>query len=393
MEKSRKIEWGIYLCAILMMGVIAVSSNISNIASAFPDESQTKVITYLISVPCLIVIPVTVVTGKLMEYMAKKVLMIVGVLFWLIGGTFPYFISSLTGILAMRCIFGVGVGMIQTLCAALIMENFQKAEERDAIMGNMTAFQMLGAVIFAVTSGNLGKLGWNTAFLVHLTAIVSLAAAVICIPYKKPEKSAGGKKKAFRPNRKMWVWVFAFFLFMIAGQTYSNTASSIITEMELGGSTAAGYSLAMFAFGGFVMGFLFGRAAKILKSYTLSAGCLMLACSYLMMIFASNLLLAYLGAFVCGLAFSVCMPCIINGTGNAVDQGSSEMAVSIATGMQNVGMAVSPYIVIPAGKFLHSSVISGLTENQCAMLSAIVIILILGALFLGGNRFNKGCRR
>lgn len=115
MEKTAnkgKVKVGIYLCAILMMGVIAVSSNIANIIGAFPEANQTMVITYLISIPCLIVIPMTLITGRLMRSVPKKTLMIAGVLLWLIGGVVPFFMDSLNAILAMRVIFGIGLGMV-----------------------------------------------------------------------------------------------------------------------------------------------------------------------------------------------------------------------------------------------------------------------------------------
>lgn len=89
MEKgsNRRVKTAIYLCAILMMGAIAVASNIASIAAAFPEAGQTKVVAYLISAPCLVVILVTLVTGKLMDFVPKKTLMIAGVLFWLVGGS------------------------------------------------------------------------------------------------------------------------------------------------------------------------------------------------------------------------------------------------------------------------------------------------------------------
>ena len=50
MSKS-KTKIGIYLCAILMMGVIAVSSNLANIMAAFPDTNPNTIVSYMISVP------------------------------------------------------------------------------------------------------------------------------------------------------------------------------------------------------------------------------------------------------------------------------------------------------------------------------------------------------
>lgn len=382
MSSNKNVKIGIYLCSLLMMGAIAVASNIANIIEAFPQEDPTKIVSYLISVPCLIVIPVTIITGKLMDSIAKKTLVIVGVLFWLIGGVMPFFLSSLNSILIMRCIFGVGVGMIQTLCAALVVENFEDPEERDKTMGNMTAFQMLGTIIFSLVAGNLGKIGWNVSFLVHLIAIVSLIGAIVYIPYKKPiSVSQSGEKIKFNPTTMMWVWAIAFLIFMVGGQTYANSASSIITEMNLGDSVAAGYSLAIFAFGGLLMGFIFGKVSKFFGKMTLSFGCVLLSISFLFIVFAPNIVVSYIGAFICGLAFSTCMPCIMNGAAGSVEQSSSTMAVSVATCLQNIGMALCPYVVTWGGTNIKNSSNGAFTTNQGALLTAIVILILLAIVF------------
>ena len=63
MLKSKgKIQVGIYLISILMMGVVGIASAISVIGANFPELSQTDVQT-LISIPCIIIIPVTLVMG------------------------------------------------------------------------------------------------------------------------------------------------------------------------------------------------------------------------------------------------------------------------------------------------------------------------------------------
>jgi len=379
-NNNSKIKIGIYLCAILMMGAIAVASNIASIAAAFPEAGQTKVVAYMISAPCLVIILVTLLSGKLMDSIPKKTLMVAGTLLWLIGGTLPYFMSSLELILVMRLIFGVGVGIIQTLCPALVIENFNDPAERAKIMGNMTAFQMLGALFFSLVSGNLGKISWNIAFLVHLIAIVSLIAAFICIPYKQPVKAESpGKKIKFQPTTMMWIWCVAFFVYMSGAQTYANFAALLITERGLGDTAAAGYSLACFALGGFVMGFIFGKISDICKRFTFTVGCVILSGSFLIMVYAPNLPLSYMAAFMCGLAFSICMPCILNGAGGAVSQTSAGMAVSIATCMQNAGMTICPYLVTAGGAIFTSS--GTLTGTQGAMLFSIIILMVLAVLF------------
>lgn len=388
--KKGRVKVGIYLCAILMMGAIAVSSNLSNIMAAFPEVSQTTVVAYVVSIPCLLVIPTTIITGRLMGSIAKKTLMIIGVILWLIGGVVPFCMDNLNLILVMRMIFGVGLGIVSSVCAALVAENFEDVAERDKVMGTMMSFEMLGAITFALVSGNLGTIGWNVAFLIHLVAIISLIAAIVCIPYKKPEKvTRTGEKIKFKPTGMMWVWVIAFFVYMVAGQSYSNSASTIITELNLGGSAAAGYSLAIFAVGGLIMGFVFGRIAKACKRMTLTVGCVILAGAYLIMAFAQNLAISYLGAFICGLAFSICQPCLLSGSANSVEQSSSDMAVSIASSLQNAGMSICPYIVTPAGAALAAASGSKLIPSQGVLLFACILVIILAVVFSVINTRGK----
>ncbi|OOB80600.1 MAG: transporter [Epulopiscium sp. Nuni2H_MBin003] len=385
MENKSRVKLGIYLCSLLMMGAIAVASNIANIMAAFPDVAPTTIVAYLISVPCLIVIPVTLITGKLMDSIAKKTLMIIGILFWLIGGVVPYFLTSLTSILVMRCIFGVGVGMVQTLCAALVVENFDDATERNQTMGNVAAFQMLGTVIFSLVAGNLGKLGWNVAFLVHLIAVVSLIGAIIFLPHKQPIKSTATATK-FQPTSLMWTWAIIYMIFMVGGQTYANSAAALIEEMNLGDSVAAGYSLAIFAVGGLVMGLVYGKFAKKFGKATLSLGCCIMIVAFLLIALVPNLLVSYFGAFLCGVSLSICIPGAINGTAASVTPESSGMAVSVATCTQNIGMALCPYIVTPAGAMLVSATNPNYTVNQGALLCATGIVAVVAIMFMGVSK-------
>ena len=54
MEKSKgKVQLGIYLVAILMMGVVGIASNLGVIGAHFPELSQTDV-QGLMSVPCIV---------------------------------------------------------------------------------------------------------------------------------------------------------------------------------------------------------------------------------------------------------------------------------------------------------------------------------------------------
>ena len=127
MEKSKgKIQVGIYTIAILMMGVVGIASSLSVIGSHFPDLSQTEVQS-LISIPCIVIIPVTLLVGALMKTMSKKLLSLIGVVLFLIGGVGPAFSESFLVIQILRGVFGAGVGILQVVSTALVAENFEGA--------------------------------------------------------------------------------------------------------------------------------------------------------------------------------------------------------------------------------------------------------------------------
>ena len=383
-----KIKIGVYMCAILMMGVIAVSSNLTNIMAAFPDVNPNTVVSSMISASCFAIIIMSLVTGKLMDFVSKKVLLLVGIILWLIGGVVPYFLTTLTSMMVMRLIFGVGCGMVMSCCPAVLAEHIADPVERGKATGTMTAFQMLGCVFFSIVAGNLAKLGWKVPFLVHLMAIVSLIFCLVCIPNTKPVRATvedSDEKPKFKPTGMMWVWAISFLIFMLAGQEYSNACSSLIAEAGLGDAAAAGYSLALFAAGGVVCGFIFGALAKVLKRFTLTVGCFVLAISYLIMTFANSLALALLGAFLCGIAFSICMPCIITGAGSSVEPASSGMAISIATCGQNLGQTLCSYIIPPLGAAWAASS-GGLTGNQYGMIVGAIVAAAFGIIFIFLNK-------
>ncbi len=243
-----KIKLSIYAAALLMMGATGISGSLSVISEHFHNTSQTM-ITSLISVPCLVVIPV--------------------------------FLTSFTGLLIFRGIFGLGIGLIQTLTTALVAENFD-GSEKERVQGNAASAQMFGCIIMSFASGRLGAVSWNYVFLVHLLAVIPLIFVLAFIPSEKPEQKNQdkGQQNKKHLSSMTWFWVFACLLFFIAAQAYSTSLSFFIAEKGLGTASQSGYSLSFFAFGGFLMGILFGRLMAILRNLTLSAGFLLLASAH-----------------------------------------------------------------------------------------------------------------
>lgn len=377
MEKSKKqVEIGIYLVSLLMMGVVGVASCMATIAAKFSDVSMTTIQVGLISVPCIVIMVVTLLCGKLMDVMSKKTLAIIGIILFLIGGICPAMMSSFTAITVLRGVFGVGVGILQVVCTALVAENFE-GSERDRVQGNLQAAQMIGCAIMVFVSGWLASKGWNVGFYVHALGFISLVAALLLIPNVKPVKSgkaAGAAGAKAELTGAMWVWmVIAFFVFC-TGQIFSNNNSFLVVAKGIGDSSASGLGMAFFCAGGITTGLLYGKIASACKKMTMSVGFLVMALGYLIMGLAPSIGVFYAGCLVFGIGMSITMPNVFLNVGNSVAPAAVGLALSIVTCVQNFGQFCSPYIVSPL-----TGLFGGMDASVASFYVAVGMGVILAA--------------
>ena len=342
--------------AVLMMGIVGVSGSLTVIGAHFSDASQSM-IQSIISVPCLAVIPTTILSGKLMGNIPKKRLGIIGMAIFLVGGVVPVSLTSLPVILVFRGIFGIGVGIVQAVASALVAENFV-GPERESVQGTMTSAQMLGCAVMVFAGGWLGDFAWNASFLVHGIAILSLITAFVCLPMVRPsdkdsmgvstegEKASGDAENGeTHLNKSSWSWAGVTFLLFIGVQVYTVYISYVLGEKSIGGAAESGATVAVACIGGFIMGILYGKLAGMAGKQTFAIGLFIMALSYLILALAGSMFMIYVGGFVYGIAMAICMPAAFVNTANSVDAASSAMALSITMCAQNLGQFVCPYIM------------------------------------------------
>lgn len=326
----------------------------------------------------------TLIVGKLMQVMSKKLLALIGIVLFLVGGVVPAFMTSFLALQVLRGVFGAGVGILQVVSTALVAENFEGAE-RDRVQGNLQAFQMLGCAIMVFVGGWLATLGWNVVFYVHLIGVISLVVALTCLPNVKPsaQAKAAGSAPAEKGKLtgKMWVWMIIAFFVFCTGQIYSNGNAYLLTEKGIGDSAASGLGMAFFCAGGILMGLFYGKLANALKGYTMGVGFLVMALSYAVMAFAPSIVVFYIGCLILGLGMSVVMPGVFLNVGNSVGPAAVGMALSIATCVQNFGQFCSPYLVNPVAQAVGGEMPNVASFYVAAGVGALlgVIMLVKGA--------------
>lgn len=376
-QAEGKIKLAILSIGILMMGVIGIASGLSVIAQHFTDVSQLS-IQLLITLPCIIIIVVTPIVGKLQEYISMKTLVLFGILCFLVGGVVPAFLTSFPMILVFRGILGVGVGTVQVLSPALVAAYFE-GDERSNVMGQLTSAQMIGCAIMVFVSGYLALVGWNITFYVHLISLISLICVAAFLPYTKPIKAVaaeGGPAEKVQLTGAAFGWAITMLIFFIGGMILATYLAFLVTAHNLGTAAQAGQATMIFAIGGFLMGLIYGKLAQFTRNNSLAAGLFMGVIAYLMVAFAPNIFLVYLGSLIYGFSVTTVFASIMVGTSMSVKPVAVPLATSIVVAGQNLGSFLCPYIITPISALMSSDI------NMFAFITGAILFGIMGIIAL-----------
>ncbi|HHY59138.1 MAG TPA: MFS transporter [Clostridia bacterium] len=386
-ENKGLIKLAIYSFAILMMGVMAIASGLQVIGEHFSDVPQTS-IQLLITLPCIIIIIVNPIIGKLQETISMKTLVLFGILCFLIGGVVPAFIDSFGAILFFRGLLGVGVGTVQVLSASLVAAYFE-GDERSQVMGHMTSAQMLGCAVMVFVSGYLALMGWNITFHVHWIALISLICVAAFLPKPKPAKSAaveeGGTFEKPQLTGAAFGWAITMLLYFISGLILATYMAFFIAEQNLGTAAQAGQATMIFAIGGFLMGLVFGKLAQAARNNSLAIGLFMGVVAYLLIAYAPNIFFVYLGSLIYGFCVSTVFAAIMVGTSTSVKPNAVPLAMAIVVMGQNLGSFLCPYVITPLATAMSTQV------NKYAFIVGAIWFAVMGvvALFWGSSKNAK----
>jgi MFS family permease len=141
----------------------------------------------------------------------------------------------------------------------------------------------------------------------------------------------------------------------------------------------------IFAIGGFLMGFVFGKLMQAAKNISLAIGFFMGVLSYLIIAYASNIFMVYVGSLIYGFAVTTIFASIMVGTSSSVNPASVPMAISLVTAGQNLGSFLCPYFITPLAAMLGSNI------NTNAFIVGAIHFAIMGliAFFWGVSKNAK----
>lgn len=364
-----------------MMGVIGITGSLSAVAENFPEMPQ-YMIQNLISIPCLAIIPTTLVIGRVMTKVSHKTLALSGAICFLVGGAAPAFIPlSFYGILVCRALMGIGVGISQVISTALNAYYFS-GEEQKKVQGNIQAYQMVGVAVMVFAGGWLAELKWNYVFYIHLAGLLTLFAVIFYLPGDKAdsaEKISSSDNKEKNRFNALYKWIILIFFSFISIQIYSIYFAFLVSEKNIGTASDSGLGIAFFALGGIITGVCYNWYVQLTKHFDISIGFLVLAAGYYLIAFSVNMALCYIGSILIGIATSIILPGILIRAGKSVAPYYTGIAISVVTCGQNLGQCLCSYLISPLVTFFSLDGNSNFTAFMIggAMSTALFIIMLI----------------
>ncbi|HHX77329.1 MAG TPA: MFS transporter [Firmicutes bacterium] len=366
--------------SLLMLTPTAVSPAISEMISVFKD-TDPALIKWVITLPSLVMVFFALIYGRLATFISKKTLTLVALICFFIGGVVPAFLNNFTMILAMRALFGVGIGFLMPLAVGLIADFFE-GKELGEMMGYQSAVVNLGTLIFMFIAGLLAAVGWNYTFLVYSAGLF----IAIWIFFKLPEPPRAEPPKTGEKVKmpvKVYTIILAVFLFNMMFTVIFTDASVMITGEGIGTIAQGGTVLTILAAGGLIGGLIFGKIMEILKKFTVSFGWLLTGLGMGTIAMSSNLTLISLGSALVGFGMAIAMPFYMILLSKASPPSINTKAFAYSTSLIGIGIFLSPII------FTQLINIFGKEAGRFPILISAIVLLVAGCAVLVYNYFEK----
>ena len=387
MSNSTKYRIGIFAYSLMAMGAISVNSAFSVIAEHF-QVSDTEV-ALIASIPCIVIIVVTLFLGKVLEKVSQKKIGILGAILFLVGGLMPMVLDNLIVIFIFRAITGIGVAISQVFMATLTAEFFEE-KDRPSVQGLAQAAQSAGLIIMCLVSGFLASVSWRASFLVHLLGAFSLIAMILCFPDRKPQaKEKSEQKSSARIGKNTIGWFALMFVVFLILLAFANNLSFLLIEKNIGSSADTGLALSVYAFAGLLVGLAYGKIDQYIKAMKLPLSMLLFAILFFIIVLAKSMLVVYIGSFIGGIALSLFFPQIMLYTGQSVDPLLVPVAISLLTCSQNLGQILCPYVINPLAGLLAKDGNLQTMKLIIAMVAFLILTVITGIYAIRRDRRDK----
>ena len=347
-QTQLKLTAVIGLIALAAMGMSqgAVAPGLARFAEIWPQYIDN--IALINTLPSLLAIPASLISGRLADrgYLSYKQLALIGMIVATIGGVAPMVIfGSFPIVLVCRACFGFGMGLFQPVASSVILL-LVPGDRARSYMSITAAASSLGGIAFQSIGGLLCDIDLRLTFATYIICGVATVLILLFLPNPPRAKALpknGGKHEPM--GYRIFGWAVMNMLFSGCFFILTNTMSMVVINNNLGNASQAATALSLFTVGAFFGSLLSSHIFRLMRAYTLAFSCLVPAIGYLILIFADQMLIIYLGTLIFGVGFGTWNPCLQTFAGRSVPVSATSTALSLTSCFAGLGNFFSAYVV------------------------------------------------
>lgn len=376
------------LSLLTVMSGAAVAPALADIIAAFPGTPETAG-KMVLTVPALTIIPTALLTGYLSRFFSRKTLVYAGLALYLAGGAGGGLADSISVLLVMRGVLGLGVGILMPLSTGIIGDLYS-GEEKARIMGYSSASSNLGGILATLVSGFLAVMHWRASFSVYLLAVPVLFLVIFFVPDNKAEQTEKTPAVPLSEYLRYSLWGLAMFFVMSVFYTYPVNMALHISQAGLGDAGTAGAVISVLPGSSFVAGLFFGRLRRSLKNYLPAAGLASCAFSFFLLAEYPDIFTVTAAMVLGGFTVGSIVPFIMNGVTTGVTGSNATAATSVVSSFLFAGQFASPVITAKAAQVMTGEGIPAIFEMLYTVLAAVFGIYLISVLIINLSVRSKG---
>ena len=339
------------LCVAMQdIGAGAATPALAAIMAAFPTVNPS-IIQMVLTVPALFIVIFSPIYAKLTQYLAKRKILYIATLGFLIGGIGPLFMNSIYMILVMRALLGASVGFLLPMGNDLIVDFFE-GDERKVMLGWVFAVSSIGGVMFQMVGGYLAGIDWHYTFYAYLCSILFFAIPILFLP--EPERKStpeqGHTKVKAKLTGEAWSIAVMAVLWGLFFTPFVTNAAIIIVGDHLGTSGQVGLAFSFLTISGFLAASVFGKLTQWFKGKTfLVSAFFFTAVGLTMLYYAQSFVMACASAFVTGIGMGLVNPALVAKVTDLSSHEAAPLAIASVVGGIYLGQFFQPIIFTSFG--------------------------------------------
>lgn len=370
--------------AVVSLPGLAISPILGDLNHIFPKASDLE-IQMLTSLPSLLIIPFVLLSGRFSVGKYKLRILTTGLVIFLLSGIACFFARSMTALIVISCILGMGAGMVIPLSTGLVVDYFT-GDYRVKQLGISSAINNLTLVLATSLTGYLATRDWHLPFLVYTLPAVSLALIPFLHRQKSAPEPAGSDqlKHTAIDRRKLIGLMLLYFFITYSVLVITFYASFLIDDYRID-SSFSGFMISAFFLAIMLPGFFINYIISVLRSYVNVVSLASIAAGLVVVgVFRSPYLLLA-GSILAGLGYGVMQPLIYDKAAVIAPPRLATLALSFVMAVNYLSVMVCPFIVDFFRDVMHAH-----GETFPFMLNAALTVLVMIAAWVGRSGYTLG---